>query len=289
MNSTPHRRDRYAVIGHPVTHSRSPQIHDQFATALAQSMHYGRIDAPPGSFAGLVREFFANGGLGLNVTLPHKEAAAELVDELSDRARLAQAVNVLVKRQDGSLLGDNTDGAGLVADLARLKVQLAGHRVLIVGAGGAARGIIGPLLDLRPTLVMVVNRTPARAEALVTEFKSVLPVELGRRLIAGSGDGEFDLVINATSSGHAQTAAQWPSGVIGTGTFAYDLSYGAAAAPFLELARRQGAAGVADGLGMLIEQAAESFFLWRGLRPVTTALHETLQRSSSDPDVLNKP
>lgn len=290
--------DRYAVIGHPVAHSRSPQIQAHFAQAHAQAMDYGRIEATAEQFDVKAREFFDSGGKGLNVTLPHKEAAARLADALTERARLAGAVNVLAKRPDGSLLGDNTDGAGLVADLARLGVQVTDRRVLLVGAGGATRGILAPLLALQPAVLVVDNRTPARAEALVAEFKALLPGELGERLSAKRvGGNAFDLVINATSSGHARVVPQLGDKVIGTKTFAYDLSYGDAAVPFLQFARQHGAAGTADGLGMLIEQAAESFLVWRGLRPLTEALHASLhaslqnglQASSSEPVVLNKP
>lgn len=288
-------RDRYAVIGHPVAHSRSPQIQAQFAQAHAQAMDYGRIDAAAAEFVATAREFFERGGRGLNVTLPHKEAAAKLADALTERARLARAVNVLARRPDGSLLGDNTDGAGLIADLARLGVQVTDRRVLIIGAGGATRGIVAPLLALHPALLVIDNRTAQHAEALVAEFKVLLPGELSEKLSSkhiGSkhiGADAFDLVINASSSGHARVAPQMSPAAIGPRTFAYDLSYGEAAVPFLQFAREHGAAGTADGLGMLIEQAAESFLVWRGLRPNTEALHTALQASSSESAALNKP
>lgn len=284
--------DRYAVIGQPVSHSRSPQIHSHFAALTGQPMEYGRIEASAAEFADRVREFFGSGGCGLNVTLPHKEAAARLADSLSERAQVAGAVNVLCKQVDGSLLGDNTDGAGLLADLGRLGVPITRRRVLVLGAGGATRGIIGPLLALQPSLLTIGNRTVLRAQQLVTELQALLPESSTGILEVGQTGAvalqPFDLLINATSSGHTQQAPLIAEGAIGTQSFAYDLSYGPAAQPFLALTRSRGAGGGADGLGMLIEQAAESFWVWRGLRPDTRALHEQLQ-SSSVPSPLNKP
>jgi shikimate dehydrogenase len=269
--------DRYAVIGHPVAHSRSPAIHARFAAATSQRIDYGRIDAAPEDFVRIVRDFFATGGCGLNVTLPHKEAAARLADRLTDRARLAGAVNTLARQPDGTLLGDNTDGAGLMADLARLGLRVAGARVLVLGAGGATRGILGPLLDAAPAQLVVANRTASRAQALAAEFgEGPCAVQgcgldaLGPLLAAGP----FDLVLHATSLGLQGELPPLPQALVAPTGAAYDLGYAKPDTPFVRWARAQGVIRAEQGFGMLIEQAAESFRLWRGLRPDTTALHD---------------
>lgn len=266
--------DRYAVIGHPIAHSRSPRIHAAFASAAGQHLAYDRIDAAPEAFEGIVRDFFGNGGCGLNVTLPHKEAAARLADRLTGRARLAGAVNTLARQPDGTLLGDNTDGAGLMADLARLGIAVRGARVLVLGAGGATRGILGPLLEAQPAQLVVANRTAARAQALAAAFAGVqgCGYDALASLVAA---GPFDLVIHATSLGLQGEVPPLPQGVIGPASVAYDLGYGAGDTPFVRWARAQGVTRAEQGLGMLIEQAAESFFLWRGVRPDTAPLHRT--------------
>jgi shikimate dehydrogenase len=274
--------DRYAVIGHPIAHSRSPRIHAAFASATGQLLEYGRIDAPPEGFEGAVRDFFGSGGRGLNVTLPHKETAARLADRLTDRARLAGAVNTLARQPDGTLLGDNTDGAGLMADLARLGIRVRGARVLVLGAGGATRGILGPLLDARPAQIVIANRTAARAAAMAAEFGAT--ASAAQSGVHGCGydalasvlaTGPFDLVIHATSLGLQGDVPPLPRGVIGPASVAYDLGYGSGDTPFVRWARAQGVTRAEQGLGMLIEQAAESFLLWRGVRPDTTLLHRT--------------
>lgn len=266
--------DRYAVIGHPIAHSRSPRIHAAFAAAAGQHLTYDRIDAAPEAFEGIVRDFFDDGGCGLNVTLPHKEAAARLADRLTGRARLAGAVNTLARQPDGTLLGDNTDGAGLMADLARLGIAVQGARVLVLGAGGATRGILGPLLEAQPAQLVVANRTAARATALAAAFAGVQGCgydALASLVVAGP----FDLVIHATSLGLQGEVPPLPQGVIGPASVAYDLGYGAGDTPFVRWARARGVTRAEQGLGMLIEQAAESFFLWRGVRPDTAPLHRT--------------
>lgn len=274
--------DRYAVIGHPIAHSRSPRIHAAFAAAVGQHLAYDRIDAAPEAFEGIVRDFFDDGGRGLNVTLPHKEAAARLADRLTGRARLAGAVNTLARQPDGALLGDNTDGAGLMADLARLGIAVRSARVLVLGAGGATRGILGPLLEAQPATLVVANRTAARAQALAADFGATAPAVGG--IVQGCGydalaslvaAGPFDLVIHATSLGLQGEVPPLPHGVIGPASVAYDLGYGAGDTPFVRWARARGVTRAEQGLGMLIEQAAESFFLWRGVRPDTAALHRT--------------
>ena len=266
------------MIGHPIAHSRSPRIHAAFAAATGQRLAYDRIDAAPEAFEGVVRDFFDDGGRGLNVTLPHKEAAARLADRLTGRARLAGAVNTLARQPDGTLLGDNTDGAGLMADLARLGIAVRGARVLVLGAGGATRGILGPMLEAQPATLVVANRTAARATALTAEFAAVRGTVLGcgyDALAAQTAAGPFDLVIHATSLGLQGEAPSLPHGIVGPGSVAYDLGYGAGDTPFVRWARAQGVIRAEQGLGMLIEQAAESFLLWRGVRPDTAALHRT--------------
>ena len=269
--------DRYAVIGHPIAHSRSPAIHARFAAATGHSIDYGRIDAAPADFERRVRGFFDAGGRGLNVTVPHKEAAAGFADHLTDRARRAAAVNTLALQPDGSLLGDNTDGTGLMVDLARLGFRVHGARVLVLGAGGATRGILGPLLETVPTSLTIANRTAGRAEALASEFQAGTTARLsgcGYDALGTVTDaGPFDLVIHATSLGLQGEVPPLPAGIVGPASAAYDLGYGTPDTPFLRWARLRGVRQAEQGLGMLIEQAAESFLLWRGVRPDTAPLH----------------
>jgi shikimate dehydrogenase len=267
--------DRYAVIGHPVSHSRSPFIHARFAAQTGQQLSYTTIDAAPGEFEGAVREFFAHGGLGLNVTVPHKEAAVRLVEELTPRARRAGAVNTLALRKDGSLLGDNTDGAGLARDLANNhSISVAGRRVLLLGAGGAARGVIAPLMGLRPSQLTIVNRTVQRARDLAEAFADIGPiVALG---YADLGGTPFDLVINATAASLTGELPALPPGIVNKDSICYDLAYARDDTPFVRWAHARGAARAMDGLGMLVEQAAESYYLWRGLRPDTASVLSAL-------------
>ena len=260
--------DRYAVIGHGLSHSRSPQIHALFAQSTGQSMQYGLIDVPAAGFAPAVRDFFAGGGRGLNVTIPHKESALALTTRLTPRARRAGAVNTLAPgagTDANALLGDNTDGAGLVRDLTvNLGYALTGARVLLLGAGGAARGVIAPLLEGGVSELLIHNRNPARARQLAQEFADLGPI----RECGASGSG-FDLIINATSASLRDEVPLVPAQACGPGTVCYDLAYGAAETAFMRWARGAGAAGALMGLGMLVEQAAESFLLWRGVRPDT--------------------
>ena len=277
--------DRYAVIGHPIAHSRSPAIHAHFAAATGQSLAYGRIDAAPEAFVTAVRDFFEGGGRGMNVTLPHKESAVRLADHLTDRARVAGAVNTLMRQPDGTLLGDNTDGAGLMADLARLGIRVTGAQVLVLGAGGATRGILGPMLEAAPASLTLANRTPERAQALAATFRAQAGAADGTApatrlsgcgydaLAALTGDGPFDLVLHATSLGLQGATPPVPPGVLGPRSAAYDLGYGVPDTPFVRWARAQGVARAEQGFGMLIEQAAESFRIWRGVRPDTASLH----------------
>ncbi len=267
--------DRYAVVGHPVGHSRSPFIHGEYARATHQRLQYDLLEVVPERFEVAVRAFFAGGGRGLNVTLPHKQAAAALVDELTLRAARAGAVNTILLRTDGTLFGDNTDGIGLVTDLEQnLGLHLPGRSILILGAGGAARGVLGPLLARSPARLTVANRTRARAVALAAAFS-----DLGS--VVGCGYGElggqsYQLIVNATSASLEGAVPPLAAGVIGLGSACYDMAYAPGDTPFTRLARESGAASVHMGWGMLAEQAAEAFLLWRGVRPDTRPVLQQL-------------
>lgn len=295
--------DRYAVIGSGIAHSRSPQIHAMFAKATRQAMEYGLLDAPPVAFKATVDAFFKAGGRGLNVTVPHKQAALQLCNALTPRARRAGAVNTLARGDDGKLLGDNTDGAGLVRDLTvNLRCKLPGARVLLLGAGGAARGVIAPLVEAGIASLEIHNRHPARARALAQEFADLAPVRAGALPapappplpgVYGSpmrapsaddaaaqrarrNDGGYDLIINATSASLSNELPDIPPHAVGIQTLAYDLAYRDRDTVFVHWARRAGARSAVMGLGMLVEQAAESFLLWRGVRPETAPVLEAL-------------
>ncbi len=265
--------DRYAVFGHPIAHSKSPQIHAAFARQTGQDMTYEALLAPLDGFADCVAQFIASGGRGANVTVPFKEEAFRLADEVTARALEAGAVNTLNVLDDGRMRGDNTDGAGLVNDLQRnLGYALKGKRILLVGAGGAARGVMMPLLRTQPALLVLANRTVEKAEALVMHFSQTSKdSHITRSLSATAFDDlnqPFDLVINATSASLNGAVPPLPSHVFAPGALAYDLMYGKVDTPFIAWARAHGAA-TADGLGMLVEQAAEAFHGWRGIRPDT--------------------
>ena len=268
--------DRYAVVGNPVAHSKSPQIHAAFARSTGEDMSYERLLAPLDGFVRAVEAFRAEGGRGLNVTVPFKVEAFALAVLHSSRAELAGAVNTLMLEADGRWYGDNTDGAGLVRDLTEnLGLELRDRRVLVLGAGGAARGILGPLLDCLPATLAVSNRTHAKAEALAAQFAPLGPIEaISPEVLPGH---RFDVVINSTSVGVASATHDWPATVFAPGAFAYDLVYADQPTQFVRWAARHGAARTADGLGMLIEQAAESFHLWRGVRPHTAPVFALLR------------
>jgi len=265
--------ERYAVIGNPVAHSKSPWIHAEFARATGQDMAYTRIEAPLEGFARTVDEFRAAGGRGANVTLPFKDEAYRYCrGAVSARARLAQAVNTLIF-ESGAVRGDNTDGVGLLRDLTvNLGRTIAGRHVLLLGAGGAARGVIGPLADAGAARIVIANRTPAKAAALARRFDGA---RVQARAYEALGEAPFDIVINATSAGLAGKAPPVPRGAFRPGTLAYDMVYGRDT-PFLAMARAAGAEAQ-DGSGMLAEQAAESFLLWRGVRPDTAAVRAALR------------
>jgi len=262
-------RDRYAIIGNPVAHSKSPRIHAEFARATGQDLEYGRIEAPLDGFERAVDEFRSQGGKGLNVTLPFKRAAFRYCDRVSGRARAAEVVNTLVFGDD--VFGDTTDGVGLVTDLTRnLEVVLSAKQVLLMGAGGAAQGVVQALLDAGVAHLAIANRTLSRAEALAARFPGVTSWSYD-----GLGGREFDVVVNATSAGLANDAPVLPASVLKPGALAYDMVYGRDT-PFLAAARAAGAQAC-DGLGMLVEQAAEAFLLWRGVRPETSGVLERLR------------
>ena len=264
-----HPIDRYVVIGNPIAHSLSPQIHARFAEQTREAIAYERLLVPKGEFAAHARRFFSGGGAGANVTLPFKVDAFELADTATARAQAAGAANFLAAR-GGRIEADNTDGAGLVHDLeANIGLALRGARVLLVGAGGAARGVTGPILERGPAALVVANRTLERARELAARFRSLGHVEAVA--LGAIPPAPFDLVLNATSASVKGEAASLPDAVFARGALAYDMAYGPAADAFLSRARRHGLRA-ADGLGMLVEQAAESFFLWRGTRPATASV-----------------
>jgi shikimate dehydrogenase len=257
--------DRYGVFGNPIGHSKSPLIHRLFAAQTAQALSYEALQAPLEDFVGFARQFFIE-GLGANVTVPFKEQACRLADQLTARAQRAGAVNTLMKLADGRLLGDNTDGAGLVRDLrVNAGLTLRGKRILLLGAGGAVRGVLEPLLAEGPAALVIANRTLAKAEQLAHEFADLGPV-----MASGFDwlDVPVDLIINGTSASLAGDVPPIAPSLIQPGqTFCYDMMYSPQATAFNAWAAAQGAAATLDGLGMLVEQAGEAFYLWRGVRP----------------------
>jgi shikimate dehydrogenase len=264
--------DQYAVIGNPVAHSKSPEIHAAFARQTSQAIVYKRIFCEIGHFAETVRAFAAAGGKGLNITVPFKHEAFEFATRRCARAEQAGAVNVLAFGDDGSgngVLGDNTDGAGLVRDISvNLHHELRGKNILLLGAGGASFGVVGPLLDEAPRCLAIANRTVSKAEALVRRFaKHAAAGGLTASSYAALAGKPFDVVINATSAGLSGDMPALPHSLFAPGALAYDMVYGKTT-PFMQFAGAHGAT-VADGLGMLVEQAAESFLIWRGIRPET--------------------
>ncbi len=256
--------DRYVVIGNPVSHSLSPAIQRRFAETTGEAIDYSTLEAPLSDFAGAAARFFGEGGRGANVTLPFKLEALRFADHASERAERAGAANFLALKA-GRVVADNTDGAGLIADLeANLRVEIASMRILVVGAGGAARGVIGPLAGRGPRRIVVANRTRARAIELAERFTAgVIAVALD-----AIPDEDFDLVLNATSTSTHGETLELPRRAMRAGCLAYDMAYGPAARAFLDRALGAGMRA-SDGLGMLVEQAAESFELWRGVRPAT--------------------
>jgi shikimate dehydrogenase len=268
--------DRYGVVGHPVAHSWSPFIHGLFARDTGQSLSYRLFDFTPQEFEARVRDFFTLGGRGLNVTVPHKIAAVDIAGEVTTRAAHAGAVNTLAAQKDGTILGDNTDGAGLMRDLCdNLGLVIIRRRILLIGAGGATRGVLAPLLALEPAEVVIANRTAERAQALANAFSKLGPIQgVGIRYVSG---GAFDLVINATSASLSGELPAVPSSVVGPETVCYDMAYGKADTPFMRWALDLGCARAFQGWGMLVEQAAESFRIWRGVKPSTASVLTALK------------
>ncbi len=265
------KRDRYAVMGNPINHSKSPQIHTAFALQTAQKLDYTAIHVDVGGFAQAVSHFQAHGGKGLNVTVPFKLDAWKLADSLSERAKRAGAVNTLVLADDGAIYGDNTDGVGLVNDIvAHLGWVIENKRVLILGAGGASRGVIGPILDKQPSHLLIANRTAVKASELASLFADRQGGDIQE--IKGSGydrliGQQFDLVINATSASLHGDVPPLPDDLLAPEGCCYDMMYAPQATAFMQWAHQQGVQYISDGLGMLVGQAAESFFLWRGVKP----------------------
>jgi shikimate dehydrogenase len=272
--------DRYAVIGNPIAHSKSPIIHAEFAKQTKQDMHYGAVLAPLDGFVAAVQYFVKHGGKGLNVTLPFKLEAFQLATEKSPRALDAGAVNTL-KFVGDSIIGDNTDGVGLVRDIMQnLGVSIRGKRVLLIGAGGAASGVIYPLLQEEPKSFTMVNRTPEKAVHLVSRYLQISlfkRIHLGAVAFSDLKGQAFDLIINASSASIAGESLPLPHDVFARGSLAYDMMYGKGRTPFMQFARDDGADKVTDGWGMLVEQAAESFFIWRGVRPATQPVFAKLK------------
>ncbi|MGF1911428.1 shikimate dehydrogenase [Vibrio kasasachensis] len=268
--------DRYAVFGNPIDHSKSPFIHTLFARQTNQSMSYTAELAPVDGFNQTAADFFSHGGRGCNVTVPFKEDAYQFADRLTERAELAGAVNTLKKLDDGIILGDNTDGAGLVQDLLQYQVPLEEARILVIGAGGAARGVLKPLLDQKPQQLIITNRTLSKAQQLETMFQPFGPI---KAVALADVEGPFDVIINSTSASLSGELPEISSSVFASHTCVYDMMYGKGKTTFNLWALEQGVIQAFDGLGMLVGQASESFMLWRGLRPGTKQILRELRKN----------
>jgi shikimate dehydrogenase len=268
---------RYAVIGHPIAHSKSPIIHQLFAEQTGEAISYEAIDVPPDELDDAIRTFFADGGHGLNVTVPHKTDVMALMDKLTPQAKLAGAVNTITRLPDGTLEGDNTDGIGLITDLRdNLHIELMDSSILVLGAGGATRGIIPPLLEQIPAELVIANRTVGKARSIANTF-----ADLGHLNACGFedlADRNFNLIVNATSAGLQGELPPFPDSIIGPDTICYDLAYSMRDTPFIAWTKKQGCTRTHQGWGMLVEQAAESFFIWRGVRPETNSVRAQLPK-----------
>lgn len=272
--------DLYAVFGNPIQHSKSPHIHRHFAEQTGQDMHYNRQLVATDSFREAAEQFFSGGGKGLNITVPFKLDAFAFADRLTERAQRAGAVNTLALQPDGSLLGDNTDGIGMIHDMHNLGWELQGRKVLVLGAGGAVRGILQPLLEEGPRSVTMVNRTPEKARQLASAFQ-----DLGQITSCHFEDLQgqtFDLVINGTSASLGGELPPLPDGLLTPDACCYDMMYAAEPTVFLQWASQQGAAATADGLGMLVGQAAEAFYIWRRIRPEVIPVITAIRRQMNE-------
>jgi shikimate dehydrogenase len=272
--------DLYAVFGNPINHSKSPHIHRQFAEQTGQDMHYTKQLVNEGEFEQTAQEFFAQGGKGLNITVPFKLNAFEFAQKRTARAERAGAVNTLAKLSDGTILGDNTDGIGMIHDMHNLGWELEGMRVLILGAGGAVRGILQPLLEEKPAQVVIANRTQSKAEELAKNFHDLGDVQ-AKSFEQLQGE-VFDLVINGTSASMQGELPPLPDNLLAAKSYCYDMMYGSEPTIFLRWAKERGAAQVADGLGMLIGQAAEAFYLWRQIRPEVVPVITAMRRQITE-------
>lgn len=266
--------DHYAVFGHPIKHSKSPRIHTLFAQQTGQAIDYVAQDVPPESFDEAIKEFLATGGKGLNCTVPLKELAWQRAENLTQRANLSKAVNTLILQHDGTLLGDNTDGIGLVTDLQQNHdIALTDKRILVLGSGGASRGIISPIMEQRPQCLWIANRTKNKALQLVDEFASLGYITgCGFELLDGQ---QFDLIINATSASLSGTLPPLPNNLLADTGVCYDLAYANEATVFVRWGQQHAGKSL-DGLGMLVEQAAEAFYQWRNIRPDTKPVLDLL-------------
>lgn len=268
--------DRYVVFGNPISQSKSPFIHTLFARQTNQSLTYSAEQPESDGFKFAAEQFFSEGGKGCNITAPFKEDAFQFADRLTERAQLAGAVNTLKKLDDGEVIGDNTDGEGLVQDLLQYQVGLKGARILLLGAGGAARGVIKPLLDQQPAQIVVANRTKAKAQTLAEMFKSYGSIEAASLSEVTSS---FDVIINSTSSGLTGQLPDISPAIFASTSTVYDMVYKAGKTPFNQWALDCGVSVAYDGLGMLVGQAAESFMVWRGLRPGTKQILRELRKN----------
>lgn len=275
--------DKYAVVGNPIQHSKSPQIHKAFATQLKQNMEYKTLLSEEQSFEKDLKNFFANGGKGLNITLPFKLKAYHFADEVTQRAQLAEAVNTLIKLESGKILGDNTDGYGLIQDLLENQQQkVKGKNILLIGAGGAVQGVLGPLLDQKPKKIILTNRTLTKAQVLANKFSNKGNIsalgfdELNQR--TKNKQEHFDIIINGSSASVTGEIPPLASHIISKETFCYDMMYQKGGTAFTHWVELQGCKKHSDGLGMLVEQAAEAFFLWRHCRPETKTVIKNLRK-----------
>ena len=272
--------DQYAVFGNPINHSKSPNIHRQFAEQTGQDMHYAKQLVAEGEFTQAAEAFFAQGGKGLNITVPFKLDAYTFAQQLTPRAKRAGAVNTLAIQIDGSIIGDNTDGIGMVHDMHNLGWELKDKRILILGAGGAVRGVLQPLLEEQPLSIHIANRTLGKAQELAQEFHDLGDIHAcSFEHIEGQ---QFDVVINGTSASLSGDLPPLPNKLLSTNACCYDMMYGAEPTVFMAWAERQGATHIADGLGMLVGQAAEAFYLWRHVRPEVMPVIVAMRRQLNE-------